>query len=106
MAWPGQEGIDGFGADARPGDLIDFDAIGYPTLCDEFPTWCVMTAPGNTEHDTVPGGASRYSVLRTGTGDLDLIAAGNLDMTTLFGVHRRYGDPGARRLSTGTRAGQ
>ncbi|WP_254999217.1 filamentous hemagglutinin family protein [Pseudomonas sp. S12(2018)] len=86
LAWT-QEGIDGFGADARPGDLIDFDAIGYPTLCDEFPTWCVMTAPGNTEHDTVPGGASRYSVLRTGTGDLDLIAAGNLDMTTLFGVY-------------------
>ncbi|MCS5517260.1 hypothetical protein NWF32_27205 [Pseudomonas qingdaonensis] len=35
-----QEGIDGFGVDARPGDPIDFDAIGYPTLCDEFPTWC------------------------------------------------------------------
>ena len=86
LVWT-QEGIDGFGIDAKPGDSIDFAAIDYPTLCEEFPTWCAIAPATGAPHDTVPGGASRFSVLRTGTGDLDLIAAGNLDMTTLFGVY-------------------
>ncbi|MCE1117219.1 MULTISPECIES: filamentous haemagglutinin family protein [Pseudomonas] len=81
-----QEGLDGFGWTGNPGDSIDFDAIGYPTLCEEYPTWCAK-APAGGDYDLVPTASSRFSVLRTGMGDLDLIAAGNLDMTTLFGVY-------------------
>lgn len=86
LVWT-QEGIDGFGIDAKPGDSIDFAAIAYPTLCEEFPSWCAVAPATGVPYDTVPGGASRFSVLRTGAGDLDLIAAGNLEMTTLFGVY-------------------
>ncbi|WP_228533925.1 filamentous haemagglutinin family protein [Pseudomonas sp. UFMG81] len=80
-----QEGIDNFGWPGQAGDPIDFDEVGYPGLCDEFPTYC-SKAPAGGDYDLTPAG-SRFSVLRTGTGDLELIAAGNLDMTTLFGVY-------------------
>ncbi|MGE7991484.1 filamentous hemagglutinin family protein [Pseudomonas sp. NPDC089554] len=81
-----EEGIAGWGDDSfKVGDPIDFDVIQYPSLCDDFPTWCAKAPPSN-EYE-LAGGGTRFSVLRTGTGDLDLIAAGNLDMTTLFGVY-------------------
>ncbi|MDE9777266.1 filamentous hemagglutinin family protein [Pseudomonas aeruginosa] len=68
-----------------PGAPIDFEAIGYPTLCDDYPTWCAVSSDEYTlEADPY---ASRFSVLRTGTGDLDLFAAGNLRMDSPFGVY-------------------
>ncbi|VVM63468.1 hypothetical protein PS662_01423 [Pseudomonas fluorescens] len=47
------------------------------------PALCVETKPG-TEVNTH---TQMFSVLRTGTGDLDLIAAGNLSMDSPFGVY-------------------
>ncbi|PLY45348.1 hemagglutinin [Janthinobacterium sp. ROICE36] len=67
----------------KAGDLLDPVAIGWPTLCEEYPTWCGTSSP------TFDYKASslRYSVLRTGTGDLDLLSGGDLRMDSLYGVY-------------------
>ncbi|MGK5051808.1 filamentous haemagglutinin family protein [Janthinobacterium sp. RB2P8] len=67
----------------KAGDLLDPVAIGWPTLCEEYPTWCGTSSP------TFDYKASslRYSVLRTGTGDLDLVSGGDLRMDSLYGVY-------------------
>lgn len=55
----------------------------YLTLCDSYPEVCVESNPAKSAaiHSQM------FSVLRTGTGDLDLIAAGNLSMASPFGVY-------------------
>lgn len=70
---------------------IDLDyvknQVGYDTIeamCLELPYWCVAT--GGTSYELVPG-STRLSVLRTGTGDLELLSAGDLHMDSLFGVY-------------------
>ncbi|MGK5036237.1 filamentous haemagglutinin family protein [Janthinobacterium sp. LB3P118] len=67
----------------KAGDLLDPVAIGWPTVCEENPTWC------GTSNPTFDYKASslRYSVLRTGTGDLDLVSGGDLRMDSLYGVY-------------------
>ena len=67
----------------KEGDLLDPVALGMPTLCEEYPTWC------GTSNPTFDYKASslRYSVLRTGTGDLDLVSGGDLRMDSLYGVY-------------------
>ena len=47
------------------------------------PALCVESKPGTT----VNAHTQMFSVLRTGTGDLDLMAAGNLSMDSPFGVY-------------------
>jgi len=54
------------------------------TYCNDTPLHCGKLAP-----DTVvpTAGSSRFSVIRTGAADLELLAGGNLRMDTLFGVY-------------------
>jgi filamentous hemagglutinin family protein len=67
----------------KAGDVIDFDAIGYAELCTDLPEYCSYPVAG---YEYVASSA-RYSVLRTGKGDLDLISGGSINMTSLFGVY-------------------
>ncbi|HGP4263593.1 TPA: filamentous hemagglutinin family protein, partial [Pseudomonas aeruginosa] len=85
LVWT-QEGVAGWGDPGiKPGDPLDPEALGYPTICDDFPTWCAASSD-DYALEAEPY-ASRFSVLRTGTGDLDLFAAGNLRMDSPFGVY-------------------
>ena len=67
----------------KAGDVVDLAGLGWPTMCEENPTWC------GTSNPTFDYKASslRYSVLRTGTGDLDLVSGGDLRMDSLYGVY-------------------
>ncbi|MCC7683437.1 filamentous haemagglutinin family protein [Janthinobacterium sp. FW305-128] len=67
----------------KAGDLLDPVALKWPTVCEEKPTWC------GTANPTFDYKASslRHSVLRTGTGDLDLVSGGDLRMDSLYGVY-------------------
>ncbi|MGK5075295.1 filamentous haemagglutinin family protein [Janthinobacterium sp. ZB1P44] len=67
----------------KAGDVVDLAGLGWPTMCEENPTWC------GTSNPTFDYKASslRYSVLRTGTGDLDLVSGGSLRMDSLYGVY-------------------
>ncbi|GLF18419.1 filamentous hemagglutinin family protein [Pseudomonas aeruginosa] len=85
MVWT-EEGVAGWGDPGiKPGDPLDPEALGYPTICDDFPTWCAASSD-DYALEAEPY-ASHFSVLRTGTGDLDLFAAGNLRMDSPFGVY-------------------
>ncbi|WMD18154.1 filamentous hemagglutinin family protein [Achromobacter seleniivolatilans] len=75
------------------------DNFGYAdavALCNDNPEFCTPT--GDRTFVARPGTA-RFSVLRTGTGDLDLLAAGDLRMQSLYGVYT------AGTSSAGTYAG-
>lgn len=77
-------------------------------LCGFDMSQCVETKPGTT----VNPHSQMFSVLRTGTGDLDLIAAGNLSMDSPFGVYTagtqssdvdpRYNQPRGRLSDDGS----
>ncbi|NHQ92005.1 filamentous haemagglutinin family protein [Janthinobacterium lividum] len=67
----------------KAGDVVDLDALGWPTMCEENPTWCGTSSPS---YNYKPS-SLRYSVLRTGTGDLDLVSGGDLRMDSLYGVY-------------------
>ncbi|WP_429614630.1 filamentous haemagglutinin family protein [Variovorax sp. W2I14] len=81
--WSEAGSLDFFGDLSMVGQPIDFAAIDYPTLCDDYPGHC--SADG-VAYEYLPG-SSRFSVLRTGAADLDLRAAGDLGMNSLFGVY-------------------
>ncbi|MGE8150376.1 filamentous hemagglutinin family protein [Pseudomonas vancouverensis] len=51
--------------------------------CAKNPALCIVNKPGKSAEVR----KQMFSVLRTGTGDLDLMAAGNLSMTSPFGVY-------------------
>ncbi|MEZ7178746.1 filamentous hemagglutinin family protein [Pseudomonas mosselii] len=56
-------------------------------LC-SIPGWCVeVDAPSEPERIEVTPQTLMFSVLRTGTGDLDLLSAGDWRMDSLFGVY-------------------
>ncbi|VVE49091.1 Heme/hemopexin-binding protein [Pandoraea communis] len=93
-----QQGIDEWGDPSlHVGDVLDPVKLGWPTMCDENPGWC--TAPGMTYNYYAT--SQRFSVLRTGTGDLELLSGGNMRMDSLYGVYTagtssaktRPGDP-------------
>ncbi|PVX36125.1 filamentous haemagglutinin family protein [Janthinobacterium sp. 78] len=67
----------------KAGDLLDPVAMGWPTMCEENPTWCGTSSPS---YNYKPS-SLRHSVLRTGTGDLDLVSGGDLRMDSLYGVY-------------------
>jgi hypothetical protein len=72
----------GMGLD--PGTPVDPGDIG---LCD-IPGWCMeIPAPADPQRTVVNPNAQLYSVLRTGTGDLDLLSAGDFSLQSLFGVY-------------------
>ncbi len=54
-------------------------------LCEGGSSYCV-SLPVNIYYEYLPG-STRFSVLRTGAADLDLRAAGNLGMNSLYGVY-------------------
>lgn len=64
-----------------PGSPMSDDDVA--AWCGSFPELCVENNPGIT----VKTRAQMFSVLRTGTGDLDVLAAGNLSMDSPFGVY-------------------
>ena len=67
------------------GDPVDPDIVGdVAAFCTDQPVFC--TAGGKVEYELKPG-SSRFSVIRTGTGDLELLSGGNLHMDSLFGVY-------------------
>ncbi|MGN9586446.1 filamentous hemagglutinin family protein, partial [Serratia sp. IR-2025] len=84
-----EEGVAGWASpgdtSVYPGAPVDLESLGWPTMCDENPTWCAAASEDYALE--VGPHASRFSVLRTGTGDLDLFAAGNLRMDSPFGVY-------------------
>ncbi|WP_257572901.1 filamentous haemagglutinin family protein [Janthinobacterium sp. UMAB-56] len=67
----------------KAGDMLDPVALGWPTMCEEYPTWCGTSSPSYN----YKASSLRYSVLRTGTGDLDLVSGGDLRMDSLYGVY-------------------
>ncbi|VVN92847.1 hypothetical protein PS718_02034 [Pseudomonas fluorescens] len=60
--------------------MTDDDVLAW---CGSFPELCVENKPGIT----VKTRNQMFSVLRTGTGDLDILAAGDLSMDSPFGVY-------------------
>ncbi|UKI05516.1 MULTISPECIES: filamentous haemagglutinin family protein [Variovorax] len=81
------------------GDPVDPAIVGnVDDFCMGTPTYCVSA--NKPEYAPTPASV-RFSVVRTGTADLDLRAAGNLRMDSLFGVYTagassqatRPGDP-------------
>jgi len=84
-------------------DLTDelFARINYPAVsvvCTSAsgPSFCQIKNP--LVYAAAPA-STRFSVIRTGTGDLDLLSAGNLSMDSLYGVYT------AGTSSTGTYQG-
>lgn len=71
-----------WGDPSLAGQPIDFDAIGWPELCTVNPSWCL--ASGQTDYKA---GSQRWSVIRTGAADLELLSAGDLKMDSLYGVY-------------------
>ncbi len=57
--------------------------------CDIFPDSCIAVpvGPPTPPTTTVTPQGQLFSVLRTGTGDLDLLSAGDLRMQSLYGVY-------------------
>ncbi|WKC47883.1 filamentous haemagglutinin family protein [Pseudomonas veronii] len=62
---------------------FSFNQITVAQLC-AGPTYCQMKNP--QEYAAAPA-STRFSVIRTGTGDLELLSAGNLSMDSLYGVY-------------------
>ena len=76
--------------------LADLQLPGVDEVCGQLPEYCA--AQNKTEYGATPS-STRWSVIRTGSGDLELLSAGNLQMDSLFGVYT------AGTSSTGTFAG-
>ncbi|SCW90991.1 filamentous hemagglutinin family protein [Pseudomonas sp. NFACC05-1] len=84
-----EEELAGSGFEVKAGELISqaaaqffqFDSV--QSLCDAAPSVC---APADVEYQAVAGSV-RPSVIRTGTGDLELLSGGSLRMDSLFGIY-------------------
>ncbi|NWB83889.1 filamentous haemagglutinin family protein [Pseudomonas gingeri] len=79
-----QGSLDAWGDLSMVGQPVDFVAIGWPTFCTDIPGDCGIDPNGPY---TVKAGSSRFSVIRTGAADLELVSGGNLSMDSLFGVY-------------------
>ena len=69
------------------GGPIDPSIFGEPdvaTMCADFPDYCLALGPPS--YLPTPG-STRFSVVRTGAADMDLLAARDLRMDTLYGVY-------------------
>lgn len=84
VVWTEEGSVGWFGDDSMTGQPIDFAGINYPEVCTDFPEFCSTQGDAYT---LVSGSSTRFSVIRTGAADLDLLAAGNLSMESLFGVY-------------------
>jgi hypothetical protein len=86
-----QYGWDNYIADGDPADFVgrpitdpDLVALLGSTICSDDALACGLSA--NPTFDFLPG-STRFSVVRTGAADLDLLSAGNLQMNSLYGVY-------------------
>ncbi len=79
-----QGAIDLMGDPSLEGQPIDLVALGWPSLCSDIPEYCAII-PGSA-YD-LKAGSTRFSVIRTGAADLELVSGGNLSMDSLFGVY-------------------
>lgn len=92
--------LSGMGFNVATGDVIQQSLLDQLNLgrvddfCASSPTYCFL--PSSKE--PAPS-STRFSVLRTGTGDLELLSAGNMSMDSLYGVYT------AGTSSTATPAG-
>ncbi len=72
----------------RPaGELADQYGMTVADFCAQAPGLCVAQAGEPQYEYSYSVGTRSFSVLRTGTGDLDLVSAGNLSMQSLFGIY-------------------
>ncbi|WLH03630.1 filamentous hemagglutinin family protein [Pseudomonas beijingensis] len=84
-----EEQLANSGFEVKAGELISqaaaqffqFDSV--QSFCDAVPEICT---PADGEYKPVAGSV-RPSVLRTGTGDLELLSGGSLRMDSLFGIY-------------------
>lgn len=84
-----EEQLANSGFEVKAGELISqaaaqffkFDSV--QSFCDAVPEICT---PADGEYNPVAGSV-RPSVLRTGTGDLELLSGGSLRMDSLFGIY-------------------
>jgi len=70
------------------GDYIEGEEVppADSWVCDFDPSYCVVTSgPPSIAGSQIA--APAFSVLRTGTGDLELLAAGDIRMNSLYGVY-------------------
>ncbi|MCA1325573.1 filamentous hemagglutinin family protein [Herbaspirillum sp. alder98] len=85
---------------ANLGDPVDPEQLGMDNLNDVcvlyMPEYCIALGPAS--YQAVPS-STRFSVVRTGAADMDLLAARDVRMDTLYGVYT------AGVSSTPTRAG-
>lgn len=96
QVWTELGSQDFYGDDRMVGKPVDpSDGIAYEGVCEDEPAYCETD---DTVYTLLAGGSTRFSVIRTGAADLDLLAAGNLSMESLFGVYT------AGSSSTGTSA--
>ncbi|WP_422086133.1 filamentous haemagglutinin family protein [Variovorax sp.] len=73
------------GVTVKVGDPVDPQLVGnVDDFCMGSPGYCVSA--NKPEYAQTPAGV-RFSVVRTGAADLDLMAAGNLRMDSLYGVY-------------------
>ena len=82
MVWTEAGSLEFFGDSSMVGQPVDFVGFGDPNLCIDDPSRCEVGGP--------PGykpGSQRWSVIRTGTADLELLSAGDLKMDSLYGVY-------------------
>lgn len=81
LVWTEQGSIDNYGDTSMVGKPVSPGNLG---TCTDYPGSCES---GGDAYSLVAGGSSRFSVVRTGAADLDLLAAGNLSMESLYGVY-------------------
>lgn len=68
-------------------ELADQYGWTVDEFCSQGPGLCIaQSGEAQYTYDYKPG-SSAFSVLRTGTGDLDLVSAGDLGMQSLYGIY-------------------
>lgn len=81
---------------AEPGTPVGDQDLAF---CTDIPDWCVQVpVPEEPARTVATPSTQLFSVLRTGTGDLDLLSAGDFNMQSLFGVYTA-GTPSATLAS-------
>lgn len=84
FVWTEEGSMDWYGDGSMTGKPIDFAEIGYDALCTDLPSYCQsLDVP---EYALTPSSAL-FSVVRTGAADMALLSAGDLRMSSLFGVY-------------------
>ncbi len=79
-----------YGDASQAGRPVAEVALEFAISEDEVCAWASLCSGGNTQAPTeyeYALGTSRFSVLRVGTGDLDLISAGDFKMQSLYGIY-------------------